>query len=317
MSNSKSEYNTHNRFGNAAKPGDEKPAFFRAFADWLEQWRGMQIKGCGKFTLTAQTFDGLIVTLRATAALLDDLFDEGYKYVMLARLQTDPLERQFGKYRQMSGGRFLVSLREVQDSEKILRIKSLLKADIHSWDERVKCDPFAGFEDLLQELRMKENEFQENSLCDDSRDVAIHISGYITKQMLEKSKCPECQPLLRQNKISSDYLDILNRGGLIKPSESLVEYVCAGFAILDTAHELLLRYSNVIRNASLLTLETFQKQDVVFVCQLHDEWGRKKANSIIANIFLNNEQKIKTTEIRKDEVSAFKTRHVKQRKESI
>ena len=30
--------------------------------------------------------------------------------------QTDPLERQFSQYRQMNGGRFLVSLREVLHS---------------------------------------------------------------------------------------------------------------------------------------------------------------------------------------------------------
>ena len=65
---------------------------------------------------------------------------------------------------------------------------------------------------------MKENEFQEKWSCGYySRDVGIHIAGYITKQMLEKSKCAE--PLLRQSKISSDYVDILNHGGLIKPSE--------------------------------------------------------------------------------------------------
>ena len=40
----------------------------------------------------------------------------------------------------MSGGRFLVSLREVQSSEKISCIKSLIKEDINSWDERVEYD---------------------------------------------------------------------------------------------------------------------------------------------------------------------------------
>ena len=86
----------------------------------------MQIKGCGKFTLTAQTFDGLITTLRMTAALLEDILRSGdYQYVLNSRLQTDPLERHFGKCRQMSGGRFLVRLRDVQSSDKLLRIKAV------------------------------------------------------------------------------------------------------------------------------------------------------------------------------------------------
>ena len=34
-------------------------------------------------------------------------------YILRARLQSDPIERRFSQYRQVSGGRFLVSLREV------------------------------------------------------------------------------------------------------------------------------------------------------------------------------------------------------------
>ena len=88
--------------------------------------------------------------------------------------------------------------------------------------------------------------------------------------------------------ISSDYLDILNRGGLTKPSENLAEYVCSSFDILDTAHDILLRYNDVIRKAALTTIDTFQKHDVTFICQQHNEWVRKKVNSIITNIFLRN-----------------------------
>ena len=60
--------------------------------------------------------------------------------MLTSRFQTDPLEKHFSKYRQMSGGRFLVSSREVQSSEKILCMKSLIKEDINSWDEEVKYD---------------------------------------------------------------------------------------------------------------------------------------------------------------------------------
>ena len=73
------------------------------------------------------------------------------------------------------------------------------------------------------------------SFCEDSRDVAINIAGYVTKEMLEKSNYYECKILLKQDCISSEYLDTLSRGGLIKPSKSLAEYVCTGFALLDSA----------------------------------------------------------------------------------
>ena len=62
--------------------------------------------------------------------LIQDLLNEGYQYILTSRLQSDPLECHFCKYRQMNGGNFLLSLREVNNSEKILKIRSLLKEDI-------------------------------------------------------------------------------------------------------------------------------------------------------------------------------------------
>ena len=64
----------------------------------------------------------MIQTLRCQAALIQDLLTEGYKFVLTARFQSDPLERRYGQYRQMSGGRFLVSAKDVNRSENILKI---------------------------------------------------------------------------------------------------------------------------------------------------------------------------------------------------
>ena len=57
-----------------------------------------------------------MITLRGTAMLINDLLNEGYSYVLTSRLQSDPLERYSGRIRQMSGGRFLVSLVELNNS---------------------------------------------------------------------------------------------------------------------------------------------------------------------------------------------------------
>ena len=103
-------------------------------ANWLENWQDGKIPNCQRFTLSAQTASALVRTLRCIALLVEELLDEGYEFVLTARLQSDPLERRFGQYRQMSGGRFLVLC-----SEKILKIKSLVKEDIDV-DEKVKED---------------------------------------------------------------------------------------------------------------------------------------------------------------------------------
>ena len=69
--------------------------------------------------------------------LIEELLNEGYRYILTSRFQSDPLERRFGQYRQMSGGRFLVGLKDVTHSEKNMKLKSLLKGDINALTEDV------------------------------------------------------------------------------------------------------------------------------------------------------------------------------------
>ena len=103
ISNSKQCDNNSHHLGDAAIPGDMKPQFLRAFTDWIEVWDNAKIPSAEKFTLSAQTSFALRQTLRCHAALLEDFFTEVYNFVLTARFQSDPLERRYGQYRQMSG----------------------------------------------------------------------------------------------------------------------------------------------------------------------------------------------------------------------
>ena len=74
--------------------------------------------------------------LLCLASLIEDfLGDEEYDFVLTPRFRSDPLERRF---QQMSGGRFLVVLRDVTSSDRIIEIKSLLKEDLDI--DNVKVD---------------------------------------------------------------------------------------------------------------------------------------------------------------------------------
>ena len=105
-----------------------KTEFYRVLDDWIEQ-----LCDSPAFKLTVQTKSALVSTLRAQAILIDELLVDGYQFVRAAQLQSDPIERRFSQYRQMNGGRFLVSLREVINSERILKCQSLNKVDIDMW----------------------------------------------------------------------------------------------------------------------------------------------------------------------------------------
>ena len=63
----------------------------------------------------------MVRTLNAQASLIEDLLCEGYDFVVPRRLQSDPLEKRFSRYRQMSGGCFLISLRSFNIRENISR----------------------------------------------------------------------------------------------------------------------------------------------------------------------------------------------------
>ena len=49
----------------------------------------------------------------------------GLKLCLDCQISEQPLASYFSKYRQMNGGRFLVSLREVDNSEKISKNKKI------------------------------------------------------------------------------------------------------------------------------------------------------------------------------------------------
>ena len=97
------------------------------FAEWLQEWQNEKLPNSERFGLSVQKSSALIHICKCQAALIENLLREGYKYVLTARFQTDPLEKRYGQYRQMSGGRFLVSIKDVMRSENILKIKALLK----------------------------------------------------------------------------------------------------------------------------------------------------------------------------------------------
>ena len=138
-------------------------------------------------TLSAQTSSALSATCRALASLIDDLLKDGYTYVLTARFLTDYLERSFSRYRQMSGGRFLVALREVINSSQILLTVSMLKAGINAWEEDVKDDTD---DNELKKLVIEAEKlpFDEVQLMKESMEVCALIGGYVIKSLLDKEK---------------------------------------------------------------------------------------------------------------------------------
>ena len=206
-------------------------------AAWLKRWDNSKISNCEKFTLSAQTSSALQRTLLCQASLIEDLLSDGFKFVLTARFQSDSIERRFGQYRQMSGGRFLVVLKDVIWSERILKIKSLVKKSIDIKDDIKVTEN----EDAIQQEifdNIMEIGFENVMLSEETREVAAHISGYIAKKLVKKlGHCCKNYCINESETASTThvYIDLLSRGGLTLPSECLVTYVCDCFAFIDHA----------------------------------------------------------------------------------
>ena len=108
--------------------------------------------------------------------------EEGYEFVLTSRFQSDPIERQFAQYRQMSGRRFLVGLKHVTSLEKIIKIKNLLKEKTNiDHNVKVTVDNDEKLEHLLQDIDFLNYSTDNVALSEDSREVSCHIAGYIAK----------------------------------------------------------------------------------------------------------------------------------------
>ena len=186
IANSKQQYHP-NALGNAIVNDDGKVEFLLEFAEWLENWS--LLTGSRVFCLSKQTCDALIKTLRFQALLTKELLQEGYAYVLTGRFQSDPIERRFSQYRQMNGGNFLVSLKEVSNSEKILLCKSLIKQNVIFWNGESNIQRTPDFEEL-QKFRVAASEMsvvmQEATLSPDSEEVAFVLAGFVAKKLIKK-----------------------------------------------------------------------------------------------------------------------------------
>lgn len=221
----------------------------------------------------------MITTLRSQSLLIKELLDNGYDFVLGRRLQSDRLEKCFSQYRQMSGGRFLVSLCEVITCEKILTCRSLLKGNVNFWEENLyKENP--NVNELVNIVSEHETEIFELSLSPESEEVAFTI----VKKLLKRSKCNDCKENMvgDENDDIPEYFQLLFREGLTIPSVPMAEYVCGAFDILDYADKLIEKDNSGTTTRS--TADIILKLSI-FTCSNHIEWGHTFASKIIINIF--------------------------------
>ena len=234
----------------------EKTTFLRAFVDWLSEWEATSDV---KNRISAETFQAA----RHSSACLADvaeylLVEEEFTYVTLGKLQSDPIEGRFGRYRQMTGGNLYASVRQIVESERSIKVKNLAKLNLSlaeikdifssaklmqdSATEQISCE-LVNCLDCVNDLQVCPN------IPEDDSNILFYVGGAFSRKIERAKKCDKCKKLLVADPAvskttqaqedqeieaadssnqddSSVFLSQVNRGGLTIPSE-IVFLICA------------------------------------------------------------------------------------------
>ena len=107
---------------------------------------------------------------------------------------------------------------------------------------------------------------------------------------------------------ASPYFHLISRGNLTAPSNTLADFPCTAFAVLDYHDDFVIRRKHVpVRDAAMYILLD-GLSSCSFSCEEHIDIAKKFAVRMIANIFYNNKQKINNNSVVKDALAGFKKR---------
>ena len=125
----------------------------------------------------------------------------------------------------MNSGHFLVSLREVNNSEKMLSLNSIIKAHLNFWEDNIYAEKKTDGVTLKLHTQFDEmtNKISECQLNEESKEVAVSIVSYVTKTLSSQLDCNQCkEKLIFNNKDNGydhgKYLSLLSQEVLTVPS---------------------------------------------------------------------------------------------------
>lgn len=253
---------------------DRKIDFLYDFLDWMEEWK-KTTKDCDSGTLTKETHAGLHQTTQGLIEIVRYCLDElKLSYVLLGKIQTDCLEDRFGKYRQLAGSHYHVSIRQVYECENKLRLQSTLPTVATSRNVSEEDEQWQDLDGKANCLRPKCNVVVTEETLTKMKDiipVLVYVAGYAVYAALKKLKCQKCREALTLNKAISvsvtdkhyDLIRAMDRGGLVHPTTFVVNAVAHNYAVVEqlSKQEVFLKLSNQRQVATDLTVELLSNDE--------------------------------------------------------
>ena len=299
---------------------DDSIQFIRTVLQWLQCWQNSKLKP-REGILSNETMFALQHTLNGLVELSSYLLNEKqFSYILLGKFQTDNLEFRFSQYRQMSGSSFYVSVQQLLESEKKLKLMSVLRLVSASKGALTLKDITEPVQEKQNELTALSNieyldflnvlpECDNVELSNEQMKALVFVSGYAVSKVLPQTDCDICKSDLKlDQKLQVEgtqdcftYLSALDRGGLTFPSDVTVEIITQVFKVFqvlvgkETSERKFLACNN--QRKLLLTLSERRITELGLCAQKCDECGTRFADLAVkcckpaVNIFLNNYSK--------------------------
>nr|XP_037275089.1 uncharacterized protein LOC119167674 [Rhipicephalus microplus]XP_037287660.1 uncharacterized protein LOC119180650 [Rhipicephalus microplus] len=204
--------------------------FLRSIMQWLDVWEQLKFDNG---ILTRETHSAFRLTtetsIKLVAYCLEDL---EFDYVLLGKFQTDCLEERFGKYRPLSRSQYHVSIRQIYESERKLRLQSALKLP----EMDAETPPIKFDEAILQKFKIEVNA-KDIEMKAPNLPAITYVAGYCAHAALKKLSCTTCRTnLVEEEDIvleNAEVIESMSRGGLKFPQPAVVNAVMTAEIMLD------------------------------------------------------------------------------------
>ena len=161
-----------------------------------------------------------------------------HNYVLLGTFSTDPLEKEFGKQRQGSGGTNFIIVQQIIEKVNLSKASLLLSANVNvdsvNIESRHSCfncsflldENSAEIFDGLPEL--------ESSVTEDTKMVLVYLPGYITRNDSGSSEGKLLNGTNFYHQKYGQYLDVMYTGGLNITTDNTCQWSIFCFILLYT-----------------------------------------------------------------------------------
>ena len=180
-------------------------------------------------------------TCNGIVSLCRSLLRVSHNYVLLGIFSTDPLEKEFRKLRQRSGGTYFITVQQIIEKVNISKASLLLSANVNvdifnmeSAHSSFNCRFFldensAEIFDGLPEL--------ESSVSEDTKMVLVYIAGYIAGNDSGSSEEKLLNETTFYHRKYGQYLDAMDRGGLDIPTDNTCHWSVFCFILFNAVKE--------------------------------------------------------------------------------